>query len=225
MKNITIRTQDIVIITTVIIAGIFFLSASRNFSDQGKYVEVKGLSERIVKADRGIWSIGIDVKSNDIDDLYKQIDTNTSTIKSFLIKQGFQEEEFNVAPINVYQDTYRDSVFRYNASVQMSVYTDKVDLLRTSSENTASLIQNGVIFNNSYIEFEFTDLNSIKSDMLAEAIANGKEAAEKFAEDSDASLGDLARANQGVFSITNKDQASPEYKNVRVVSTLRYILK
>jgi hypothetical protein len=60
--------------------------------------------------------------------------------------------------------------------------------------------------------------------MLAEAIANARELAEQFANDSGANVGDIARANQGVFDITDKDPASPEMKKVRLVSILRYLL-
>ncbi|HEV7423569.1 MAG TPA: SIMPL domain-containing protein, partial [Candidatus Paceibacterota bacterium] len=86
---------------------VFFLSA-RNFSDQGKYVEVKGLSEKIVKADVAIWSMSFDVKSNDVDSLYAGIEKNTLAINAFLKTKGFDESEINVAPVNIYQDTYKD---------------------------------------------------------------------------------------------------------------------
>ena len=48
---------------------VFLISAS-NFTKQGTFIEVKGLSERIVKADIAIWSINFEVKSNNIDTLY-----------------------------------------------------------------------------------------------------------------------------------------------------------
>ncbi|HTE49072.1 MAG TPA: hypothetical protein VK675_04150, partial [Candidatus Paceibacterota bacterium] len=51
-----------------------FFIAARDFSKQGSYVEVKGLSEKIVKADVAIWSLNFDVKSNDIDSLYADIE-------------------------------------------------------------------------------------------------------------------------------------------------------
>jgi len=35
----------------------------------------------------------------------------------------------------------------------------------------------------------------------------------------------VSRGNQGVFDITDKDPGSPEYKKIRVVSTLRFLLK
>ena len=101
-------------------------------------------------------------------------------------------------------------------------YRQTID--ENASEKTLPLIRKGIILNNSYINFEFTDLNSIKPEMLGEAISNAKVSAEQFADDADARLGGISRANQGVFSITEKDPGSPEYKKIRVVSTLRFML-
>lgn len=222
MKNINLKY--VIFGVSIVLAALVFLLSARGFSQQGKYVEVKGLSEKIVKADRAIWTIGFDVKSNDSSDLYATIDSNTKAIKQFLLAQGFQDSEINVAPVNVYQDTYREALFRYNASIQMSVYTEKVDIVRTAMQETLPLLQKGIVFSNNYVDFQFTDLNSIKPDMLAEAIASARLSAEQFARDSGTQVGAIARANQGVFNISEKDPGSPEYKKVRVVSTLRFLL-
>ena len=73
----------------LVFSAIFFFSA-QDFSKQGSYVEVKGLSEKIVKADTAIWSINFEVKSNNVDSLYADIDKNVTTIKSFLTERGFE---------------------------------------------------------------------------------------------------------------------------------------
>ncbi|MCB0463741.1 MAG: SIMPL domain-containing protein [Flavobacteriaceae bacterium] len=213
-----------VIAGAIIIASLIFSISAKRFSNQGKYVEVKGLSERIVKADRAIWPINFEVKSNDSSDLFNQIEKNINNVEQFLKEAGFEDSEISVAPVDTYQDTYQGAQYRYNARVSMSIYTDKVDLVRTTSQNTLSLVQKGIVMSGSYINFEFSDLNSIKPEMLAEAIANARDSAEQFANDSGVRVGDIARANQGVFSITDKDPGSPEYKKIRVVSTLRYLL-
>lgn len=204
-----------------------FLSffAAQNFSKQQSYVEVKGLSEKIVKADVAIWSINFDVKSNNIDSLYADIEKNTSAINSFLLAKGFEASEINVAPVNIYQDTYKDALFRYNATTQLSVYTKKVDTVRSASKDTLILVKEGVTLNQNSIAFEFSDINSVKPEMLAEAIKNAKDAATQFAKESGSRLGGVSRGNQGVFDITDKDPGSPEYKKIRVVSTLRFLLK
>ncbi|MEK7190619.1 MAG: SIMPL domain-containing protein [Patescibacteria group bacterium] len=210
----------------LIVFSVVFFLAAQNFSKQGTFVEVKGLSEKIVKADTAIWSLNFEVKSNNVDTLYADLEKNLNTIKTFLTEKGFETSEINVAPVNIYQDTYKDALFRYNANTQLSVYTKtKVDLVRAASKDTLSLIKKGVTLNQNSIEFQFSDINSIKPEMLAEAIKNARASAEQFAEESGSELDKVARGNQGVFDITDKDPGSPEYKKIRVVSTLRFLLK
>jgi uncharacterized protein len=61
-------------------------------------------------------------------------------------------------------------------------------------------------------------------------LANAREGAAKFADDSGASVGGIRRAYQGVFQILARDQAPGLYepgqidKTVRVVSTVDYSL-
>lgn len=208
-----------------LIFSIVFYSSARGFSDQGSYVEVKGLSEKIVKADTAIWTMSFEVKSNNVDTLYSDIEKNLSTIQKFLLEKGFEATEINIAPVNIYQDTYRDAAFRYNSTNQVSVYTKKVDLAKATSNQTLLLVQKGVVLNQNYISFEFSDLNSIKPEMLSEAIKNARDTAAQFADNADASVGDVTRGNQGVFDISDKDPGSPEYKKIRLVSTLRFLLK
>lgn len=225
IKNNTTLQIGIIAGLAVFIFSIIFLISARSFSDQGAYVEVKGLSEKIVKADVAIWTLNFEVKSNDIDALYSDIEKNTNAIKSFLIEKGFEDIEINIAPINIYQDTYKDAAFRYNSTNQMSVYTDKVDLVKATSKETLALVKRGVTLSQNSINFEFSDINSVKPEMLSESIKNAKDTAKNFAKESGASLGAVTRGNQGVFDISEKDPGSPEYKKIRVVSTLRFLLK
>lgn len=63
------------------------------------------------------------------------------------------------------------------------------------------------------------------------AIVAAREAAEQFARDADADVGDLRRANQGVFELRARDQAmgiteaQQPVKTVRVVTTVDYYLR
>ena len=61
--------------------------------------------------------------------------------------------------------------------------------------------------------------------MIAEATAKAREAAEKFAADSHSSLGKIQSASQGQFSISDRDQYTPQIKTVRVVTYINYQLE
>ena len=73
-------------------------------------------------------------------------------------------------------------------------------------------------------EYSFTKLNDIKPEMIEEATKNAREAAEKFAQDSDSKLGKIKKASQGQFSISDRDSNTPYIKSVRVVSSIDYFL-
>ena len=98
-------------------------------------------------------------------------------------------------------------------------------MVKRTSQQTRELIKKGVVISGGYIDFKFLDLNSIKPEMLAEATKKAKEAANGFASNSGAQIGQLVRGKQGLFSIDEKDPGSPEYKKIRVISTLRYLIK
>ena len=60
--------------------------------------------------------------------------------------------------------------------------------------------------------------------MIEEATRKAREVAQKFAQDSDSSLGKIKTARQGQFTINDRDSNTPHIKNVRVVATLEYYL-
>ena len=60
--------------------------------------------------------------------------------------------------------------------------------------------------------------------MIEQATKNAREAAEKFAKDSESKLGKIKSAQQGLFSIDDRDSHTPYIPEVRVVTTVDYYL-
>ena len=61
--------------------------------------------------------------------------------------------------------------------------------------------------------------------VLASAIANAEKTAAQFAKNSKSQLNKIVSADQGQFSIEDRDQSTPYIKKVRVVTTIVYSLK
>ena len=60
---------------------------------------------------------------------------------------------------------------------------------------------------------------------IEEATKNAREAAAKFARDSDSEVGKIRRANQGLFTIMDRDRNTSHIKTVRVVTTIEFLLE
>ncbi len=194
-------------------------------------VSVKGLSERLVKANVAIYPIEFTVADNNPFNLYKKISFYKDAVLKFLKNEGFSDGEISISPPNItdnYANNYNSNArFRYTGKVVITLYTHKIDKVVTLGKELFKLNKEGVIASNVRFAttYLYTKLNEIKPVMIDEAIQNAKRAAEKFAQESHSVLGKIKSARQGYFSITDRDPNTPYIKRVRVVVNVVYYLK
>jgi hypothetical protein len=135
----------------------------------------------------------------------------------------------NDARANLYNQNARYSEFRYMAKSEITVRTSDIEKLQKAQTESLELMSKGILISSKNtwrpIEFTFNGLNDLKPSMIEEATNNAREVAEKFARDSDSKVGDIRIARQGLFTIRDRDQNTPEIKLVRVVSTIDFQLK
>ena len=198
---------------------------------QDRYVTVKGSAERIVEADLLVWPLPHTVGGNDLADVQRQLKANTDAIRAFFRDAGFEDGEIVVSPPRLedrwayaYGDNRPPERFRYSNTV--SLRTTKVDKALEALRNSGQLVAQGVMIDQgSQPDFDYTRLNDIKPALIAEATAAARESAVQFAKDSGSTLGGIRNANQGVVTINDRDQSSPQVKKVRVVTTVEYFLR
>jgi hypothetical protein len=73
------------------------------------------------------------------------------------------------------------------------------------SREITTLLQQGIELNSSSPSYYYSRLNELKIDLLAKASADAKQRAESIATNSGGKLGDLKKANMGVFQITGRN--------------------
>lgn len=217
----------------ILIAGYFVGNSLVNAKKFDRTVRVKGLAEKEVQADVAIWPMEIQLAGNNLQDLQDNIKTQTNEVSAFFKDLGFTETELKVGSSNIRDtrvDAYGGNIheFRFIAKTDVTIHTQNINLLQKALAVSTQLMAKGVLLNakNSWrpVEYIFTELNEIKPAMIAEATQKAREAAEQFALDSKSSIGDIVKADQGLFSINDRDMNTPEIKKVRVVSSLEFQL-
>ncbi len=219
-------------IIAVVLAGCFLLLAVGRFKSYDRCVSVRGLCEREVAADLAIYPLSFSVTGDDPAAIYADISNKNQTVVAFLKENGFEDSEITVASPKVtdrYAEGYSNYNDRYSVRSTVSVYTNKVDKVQAITEKQSELLEKGIAvysgdWNNPTV-YEFTALNDIKPEMIEEANKNARAAAEQFAKDSHSRLGKIKDAQQGLFSIEDRDSYTPSVKKVRVVTYVTYYLR
>ena len=228
------KTEAALLAIGLIILGTQIQKGINNFVEKDRIVTVKGLAEMEVPANKVTWPLMYKEVGNDLTALYNRINATNTTIVEFLKKKGITEEEISInAPeiIDMQAERYvgENKTYRYNVTTVITVTSAKVDLVRSLISEQSELLKQGIaITGGDYryqIQYDYTSLNEIKPKMIEEATKNAREAALKFAKDSDSELGKIRRASQGQFSIDNRDANTPYIKRIRVVTTIDYLLE
>ena len=204
------------------------------FREADRSVVVKGLAEQEVNADVAIWPIRFTEVDNEIGSLFASINAKNEKVRLYLRQQGFTDDEISVGVPGI-QDRQAQGFTeeqvkngRYAGNSTLTVYSDDIDKVRRAMAGLMQLGQDGIAINgqdyDARTQFLFTGLNRIKPGMIEEATRNAREVAEKFSHDSGSKLGTIKRANQGQFTIEDRDSNTPYIKRVRIVSTVEYYL-
>lgn len=233
---------------SIALAGWFVGMGVQNVRTADRFVTVKGVAEREVKADLALWPIQLAVTDNDLSAAQTRLSGNAGRVVEFLKANGIDSTEIELQTLRVtdilanpFRGEQRTGS-RFILQQTVNVRSDNPDRVQATSQKVGELVNAGVVLSSgpewgpggpSYL---FRKLNDLKPAMIAEATAQARRAAEQFAKDSRSRLGGIHRANQGVFVILPRDAAGSDqgtgmseatqmFKIVRVVSTVEYQLR
>ena len=241
-KNLSIIW--VVVLAFGVAMGGFFIGNGMYKSLARRTVTVKGLAEMDVVADTAVWNIKFNRVGGDLAKVQASIDDDTKKTREFLIENGFRDDEIQNLRVTVrdkfagYSDAQRqdqESGDRYVIETGVMVRSNSVNLVDSVSRKMGELVRQGVTVSEDYAGpvYVFNGLNNIKIKMIELATKNATAAGEQFAKDANAKLGKIQSANQGVFSITARDQTEAWSDNekqainkrIRVVTTITFYLR
>jgi uncharacterized protein len=242
-----ITTPAIILAAGLTLAGLLAGAGFARGRSADRYVTVKGVAEREVRADVAIWPLHVIGADNNLTEAHRRLLGSISGVKGFLAASGIDTTQVELTGFSVSDalaNQYgpdRAPANRYVIRQTLLVRSSSPEQVLAASQRVADLAAVGVTVSSgaggeyggpgSGPTFVFTKLNDIKPAMIAEATLRAREAADQFARDSRSSLGGIRHANQGVFEIHARDQApgmtqeSQMAKTVRVVSTVEYFLR
>ena len=219
---------------SIVMAAVILALGLANIITPERSVSVRGLAEREMDADLAVWNMSFSMGENSLESMQKSILEKTEVIKKYLIKHGLEESDFTVKPaaitdnsLNSYMDQTKIT-YKFVAQQTILVRSGKIEAVKSAYADSLELVSAGIAVSQDYdskVSYEFTKLNDIKPEMIAEATKNARTAAEQFAHDSNSKVGKIKKATQGLFTIEDAAVGLEDKKSVRVVNTVEYLLK
>ena len=236
----------------IIITALILGNAFKNRNAKQDTISVVGLGTKDFVSDEIYWSGNFAAKAMDAKDAYNLITADKAKVKQFFLSKGFKETEIIFSGVN-FDKSYRtvtiegennstksESIFDgYTATQTISFSSKKnpelMKKIETVIDQTAELINSGIQFNPNQVQYTFSDLPSLKHDLIEKATQDAKERAQKIVKTGKGDMGKLKDASMGVFQITGKGSVEEDSyggtndtyskdKTARITVRLAYIL-
>lgn len=235
-------TAAVLIAAGLALAGFTIGLGLERFRMADRSVTVKGLAERDVESDYVTWTLAFRRAGHDFGAVQRALAEDRDRVVAFLKRQGFDDAEIEVRPLQVQDLFARDYApanqpLRFTGVGRVIVNSARVAAVESAALAVDPLIQAGVQLTGDGEgpggggpRYQLRGFNDVKAPLLAEATRNAREQALKFAAEAGAQLGALKSANQGVITISGSDglgfdDGSSRTKRLRVVSTFEYELR
>ncbi|MDR1908036.1 MAG: SIMPL domain-containing protein [Holosporales bacterium] len=213
-----------------------------HFKHSNAHVKVRGLVERKVKSDKGVLCFRVHITGNDQDELFTKSKELRETLTKFLAENRVQTPEIyetatrlddrvaNFVPSKWKTSPPKD---RYEVQWTTSVTSSEVDKIKAlySKADGFIIAQTMSAPKTATLEFsvdqpfyEFTQLENLRAEILAESTRSARKVADQFAEDSKCKVGEIQTAEQGLFTVES-DGGDGIVKKIRLVSYISYFLK
>lgn len=209
-----------IVITLIAVIGVIGAACILGSAYKYKYrvnntINVTGNAKKDFEADIVKWSATYSKKSMDLSSASEDLKNDRELVRKFLIEKGVKENEILFNAVNISRDFsyHRDNngnsyntFTGYNLTQTVSVESNELNVVDNVSREISALISQGIELASNEPSYYYSQLEDLKLALIAEASQNAKARAENIATESGVSLGDLKKADLGIFQITGQNE-------------------
>lgn len=207
--------SSVVFAIAIVIAAYILGNAVINRNRPQGTINVTGLGEQNFTSDLIVWEGNFSRESRDLKEAYASLESDRLAVTNYLKSKGIPAEQlvFNaVTTTPLYQQNYTaggdyaGQTFQgYQLSQSLVIESKEVEKVEKISREITELLNQGITFYSMPPRYYYTQLESLKLEMIAKATEDGRIRAERIAENSNSDLGNLIDANMGIFQITGQN--------------------
>jgi uncharacterized protein len=217
MQTMKKHLTAVIFALAIIISAAILGNALVNRNKKSGTVDVTGLGEKNFTSDLVVWEGNFSRDNFDIKTAYSDLEKDRKSVTDYLVSKGIPKEKIIFQAVNtnpLYQQNYSSNgnftgqtFLGYQLNQTLSIESTEVEKVEKISREITELLLQGVKFYSQSPRYYYTQLESLKIEMISKATEDARVRAERIAENSGSSLGRLISANMGIFQITGQNSA------------------
>jgi hypothetical protein len=187
------------LVVAALVFGMFHYS-SRAARDT---VSVVGAATQRFDSDMVKWKVSL-MRITGLDDVargYRLLERDLAGLKAELREAGVPEKDISIQPINSMTNYDQGSIAGYRLQQGVYVISRDIDAIEGLALNPADLVEKGMVFDSSRLEYFYSEISDLKMELLAQATLDARRRAEEIAGNSGSDLGKVTSLRAGVFQI------------------------
>ena len=252
MKKIQFIIIPIILSFGLIISSALISNAMNKANKDENRITVKGVAERRIKADKALINIVITQKSDNLDELKKQISDRETLVTDLIKSLKIDTNEYSIGNLRI-QPNYLENVLNtkqsssnstatlpavkissYDGIETISIVTKNIDKAEEFYEKLSELKLQSDNIEINMPEYFITNIERYKKDLVVDASRNAEIRAIEMLKVNNNEIGGLKNISQGQFEMLedtedvrriNENEANQIYKKLRVVVTATYLIK
>lgn len=218
---------QLMVSATVITLGILISSlvfASR--IPKNESITVTGSASKVVKSDSAKLGFELQAREKSQRESFAKLRATYPEVEKYLISKGIDKKDIDKRAMNGYYN-YKNingystnEIVSYNANLEINIQSKDVNKIKEISTDIQSLSDKGIEIQTYQPEFYYSDLASIKIDLLKEASKDAKQRAESMLNATGSSVGKVKQIRMGVFQITSPDSTDVSDMGINDTSSI-----
>lgn len=203
----------VAVVVSAIVLSMAYTEKHQKKSEKDGTITVTGLGEMQFTSDMISVQGAISVNNVDAAEGYRHLMSQREQLVAFLVKNGVKESEVTFDLPRTYKNTetiwnehgdYAGTRFvDYTVYISFVIESSNLDVVEGATQLLPSLIEQGIDISVSDPNYFYTQLDSLKHDLISQAAADAYERAQKIAISSGAEIKTLESSRAGVFQITS----------------------
>jgi len=209
-------TAVFVAIAAVVGAMASTVVASRAYVTRGdlanraeQIITVKGSTRKRIRSDQAVWYISVRGEHKELKETFAILDAGIRRVRAFLEEKGFAAGEIGMSAISMDEHHVHDKkgnatreISGYTLSRSFTVTTLDVDAVARAAGEVTQLIQEGVLVFSSPPSFYYSNLATLKVELMAAAAKDARLRADTIANETGCRVAEVRSAKMGVLQVT-----------------------